>query len=297
MLVIGSKAMSYNAVSYRVPSCDIDMVSTLEEYEQYISFRVPDKILIDEATKKAVQYDNIIVEFDVAQEGNTNMMMLEAYDALEGIHYADVSTLLMLKMSHRFKKDSPHFHKTMTDIKHLKGLGYEMFTGVLGQAWYWKREEETYSYAHPRLKVSKEEFFKDDEVPYTYDHDSIHEAVAVQHMPAYLWFKPTENEVFCVRELFEECDEKVKLLSVYEEATVLALERSLVPYNYSECPDKVFKYALMKLCTSISSGWWRAYAWDNYEKVVALHEELGVESYVDRFKSNMDKVKPFKEVA
>ena len=53
--------------------------------------------------------------------------------------------------------------------------------------------------------------------------------------------------------------------------------------------------ALMKVCTSITSGWFREYAWENYDKVLDLYNELGEDDYVQRFQRNAHLLKPFKE--
>jgi hypothetical protein len=48
----------------------------------------------------------------------------------------------------------------------------------------------------------------------------------------------------------------------------------------------------MKCCTSIASGFWREYAYENYFKVLNLYSD----SYLDRFKYGLQSgiVKPFK---
>jgi len=55
----------------------------------------------------------------------------------------------------------------------------------------------------------------------------------------------------------------------------------------------VFEMALMKVCTSITSGWFREYAWENYQKVLDLYDSLGEDDYVKRFEQNAHLLKPF----
>jgi len=257
MLVIGSHAMRYNGVNVNRLTRDIDFICTIDEYKTYSSIVPITNIILDTDKKKIIESNGLMLEFDIAQEGDTNWQLLDAFDAFTGLHYANIGLLYLLKISHRYKKDSPHFLKTMSDIWKLRANMYcdyqELeFEGDLLQ-WFKQREEETYNYSHPILKTDKENFFKDDEVPYIYDHDSIHIAIAYPNNPAYLLFKPDDEQVFCSRDMFEKLPLMDKIKSVYEEAAVLALERSIIPYGDGQDIDKVFKYALMKLCTSISS--------------------------------------------
>jgi formaldehyde-activating enzyme involved in methanogenesis len=96
-----------------------------------------------------------------------------------------------------------------------------------------------------------------------YDHDTVH--VAVAHLD-----KPEDEEVMCSKEMFLACDRKIQLYSVVEEAMVLALERSLVPYPGKKTPKEAFTLTLMKVCTSITSGW-REFALENYDAALDLY--------------------------
>jgi hypothetical protein len=53
-------------------------------------------------------------------------------------------------------------------------------------------------------------------------------------------------------------------------------DRDLLVTGLSEVS---FLKALEKVCTSITSGWWREFAWENYEAALAMHDR----NYVDRF--------------
>lgn len=287
MIIIGSQALRHHGIEVNRLTQDVDFIATLEEYQTYKSRLMAFKVVVDETTKKVLCNGTIKLEFDIALEGDSNNYLLEWYNPKGDLVYAPKRLLLDLKLSHRYKKDSPHFYKTMSDIKLLRESGADKYPSSLSGGWYNLRENETYNYNHPNLKVTKGEFFKDDEVEYIYDHDSIHLAVKLLSKPAYTYFKPTGSDVYCSRELFERLPHFVQLASVYEEACVLSLERSLIPYNYSEDPDKVFRYALMKLCTSISSGWWREFAWENHEGVLNMHTFMGCSDYVERFQEGL----------
>lgn len=287
MLVIGSQALKHHGIDTGRVSLDIDFICTLGEYENYKASILEANVIIDEPNKKVIDTGTIKLEFDIAQDGDTNSSLLFQYPEGE-LTYAKPELVYILKMTHRFKKNSPHFHKTMHDINLLRDLGY----GNIHPSWWpWieDREKETYDYALPKLNQSKDNFFDTDGVEYTYDHDSIHKAIKMMDKPAYEYFKPEENDVFCSKELWDKCPEEVKLNAVMEESGVLALERSLVPYEFG-CAGhqrEVFSYALMKVCTSITSGWFRDYAWEHYKEVMDAWDDKFY-NFVDKFQEGLE---------
>ena len=327
MLLVGSQAMKHHFPDYREPK-DTDYICTFEEFQKWVKARkevegdivrcVPlsgDKFHV--RTKDGWNY-----EFEIAWPGSSGYSLLEMFDAVDKYEVCSKEWLYALKMSHRYLKNNPHFLKTMQDIHFLRSeLIPAVQNTVVNNPWFRQREEETYTYKHPKLDVSKGEFFTDD-VPYIYDHDTIHltqalmgktvsipcpdgiEGCCVYHCqytptPAYSFYMQDGAQVMTDKEKFFSVSEKVRLYGVYEESCVLALERSQIPYGLGKeggpTPRRSFLYALEKVCTSITSGWFREYAWENYEKVVALYESLGENNYIERFQKNQHLLKPFKE--
>jgi len=136
--------------------------------------------------------------------------------------------------------------------------------------WVKEREKETLVRKHPKLNTIKKEFFNGDGVLYVYDHDSIHRAVAMGKEPAYTLFKKDGADVSVDKDKFFNLSQEKRLHSVAEEAMVLALERSHIPYG-TLSEHKAFEIALQKVCTTISSGWWREFAWENYYTVKGIY--------------------------
>lgn len=271
MLIIGSVAMAHHGLkrSFNQRMVDIDMVATQAETEMFSGCEI-----IKESDSKVVFFDGEIhYEVELATPGSNQEELLNILGtATDGsFEYAPRDVLYALKMSHRFKKNSPHFYKTMQDILAMRAeWGCEGISERL-QAWFKRRERETYTYAHPKLDQSKEGFFDTsvfEENPYVYDHDSLHEAVKILRKPAYTYF--LDGPVKVSREMFEGLDRYCQLCSVFEECCVLALERAIIPHDTNQ--DKAFSIALMKVCTSISSGWWREFAWENHQEIVAMYK-------------------------
>lgn len=295
MLMIGSLAMSHHYPEAGIVARDTDYIGTMDEFRTWSrGFAKGDIILCkpSSATKMHVRTkDGWNYEFDIAQPGDTNQFLLDYFDIDDRMTIAPPHVLLALKLSHRYKRNSPHFLKTMRDIQFLRGKGVTIGTEL--EEWLPVREKATYTYAHPKLDVSKSAFFDGDGVPYVYDHDSIHMTQALYlGLPAYARYMKEASQVMTSKAKFFDCSEEIRLAGVYEESCVLALERSQIPFPEAS-PRKSFEYALMKVCTSITSGWFREFAWENYDKVLDIYEKEGEDGYLKRFKANQHLLKPY----
>src|SRR5271167_631391 len=300
MLLIGSHAAIINGLHVERKPADIDLMLTPGGFQQLKEFLKDDTektIFIDKRHVALKLKSGEIIEIEIAWPDSSSDWLLQQrrlpqiaeYPLSVGEHtltvmVPQINLLLALKLSHRYKRNSPHFLKTMADIRMLRAGGatvhtYEDFIKM--------REKETYDYAHPSLKRDKKNFFKDDGIKYVYDHDSIHEAIALNAKPAYRSFSADDQEVYSSRELWNECTEQLKLCAVVEESYVLALERSQIPFKGQLDPKTSFDMALMKVCTSITSGWFREYAWEHYREARSLYSP----GYVNVFWDAVDQGK------
>ncbi|MND52512.1 hypothetical protein D3C80_435290 [compost metagenome] len=322
MLIVGSKAAAFWNIDLGRPAGDFDAICTFSQFNKWYKDnkgRMVHAVPTNEGRYyHCVSRDGFNYEFELAWPGTSAEAILNSYPiaAQGGVSHAQPWDLLMIKCSHRFKRNSPHFLKTMKDIKVL--LAHEGYNGIdsflssMGDGekqLYRLRESESYNYAHPKLDVSKEDFFKGDGVDYVYDHDSIHLAVALMtdfweshtvrtNRPAYTGYMKDGSEVMTSSEKFWSVSEETRLYGVYEETCVLALERSQIPHGLGKEGGPTarwsFETALMKVCTSITSGWFRNYAYNNYDKVLDLYEQMGENDYLERFERNAHLLKPFK---
>ncbi|MCZ6924763.1 MAG: hypothetical protein O7D30_04935, partial [Rickettsia endosymbiont of Ixodes persulcatus] len=238
--------------------------------------------------------ESVIVEVEIAEKYENTANILIAMASLTPYAWVTPEWLYFLKMSHRYKKDSPHFWKTRLDIEAMRQRGIGMPEGV--EDLFKERERLTYTNKLPKLNQGSDTFFKKDDGFYVYDHDSLHVAVKLFDKPAYTYYMQEGAEVMTSREKFFACPLHIQLAGTYEESCVLALERSLVPFNFEPTPEKAFNMALSKVCTSITSGYFREFSWENCLKVMEIYRKIGTSDYVERFHSGMEKglIKPFK---
>lgn len=289
LVVIGSTALNHYH-SVREPK-DLDLLGSLKEASDYLKiFGYYSCYPIDNGNKYffRTKLPNRIIELDItwknSQAEKLFNFIINDPETIEkdGFLYPSLDILYLLKMSHRYLKNSPHFDKTRQDILLMRSLGAKIKPEH--KDFLKARSKATYNYPHPKLNVDKKDFFKGDAIGYVYDHDSIHEAIKHLSYPAYTYFKDDKAEVFCSKSKFFSLEESYRLLAVLEESYVLALERSQIPYRGKISPDKSFKIALTKVCTSITSGWFREYAWEHWDEVYKLYDP----NYAEKFFSLAD---------
>lgn len=303
MILIGSRALEKCCPGALISRNfkDTDLIGTVDEVESF--FRRHGIPMTYVSKGKALgREDHLIYDVEVAWPGSSGRSLLEILEKNPHLVHSTYSggflvpvmdVLYALKMSHRYLRNSPHFLKTMRSIRAMRAMGAKVPEELEG--WMVQRERETYWYQHPSLNRSKKDFFKDEVLKYVYDHDSIHEAVAIGDVPAYQLFKKDGAEVQTDRSKFESLPVRTRLNAVLEESYVLALERSVIPHGSD--PEKAFMMALEKVCTSITSGWFREFAWENYEAVVSRFHQLEVEGsgYFQKFTSGLERgiIKPY----
>lgn len=274
MLIVGSVALREHRLlpPYREIK-DFDAIMTFPEFNEWTPPDGP------EIQRKPISPKTFVVttpgrlyDIEIAWPGTAAMALLEDERGLcpggsENTVVASAEALLALKLSHRYLKNSPHFLKTMQDIHHLRSYGIVLTPWL--KEWLPWRERETYTYKHPSLMKNKDGFFNGDGVPYKYDHDSLHVAVACGGPPVYTAYAAPGQEVLSSKELWDPMPRQLKIQAVWEECAVLALERSIIPHGTDH--NVAFMMALEKVCTSITSGWFREFAWEAYEDVKWFH--------------------------
>lgn len=300
MIIVGSRAFQAVLTPTVAPTVnmDHDFIAYEDEWNEYQARNQGRPVAVKSQNVRAFVVGDgksrcCYHEAYIVQPGSSDEMIYQLMGAVPRKDvYATPEILLAMKMAHRFKKNTRNFIKTMMHIHKLREFGVVM--GPEHEAIFKKREQESLNYGHPKLNVGKGAFFKDD--IYTYDHDTIHEAIAVDGIPAYRSYMVDGAEVMTSKEKFFKCSRCVQLLGVYEESCVLALERCLIPFPGKVNPYNAFLMALEKVCTSITSGWFREFAWENYcdvVKIYADHARDG-EIYLDLFNKNKHLLKPHK---
>jgi hypothetical protein len=300
MILIGSRALALRAptILFRKP-LDFDWLCTKPEFDAWLDTNADKvgmtKFYPEKDGAKWIVEGVTNCEFEMIVPGTSSQMLSDlvhldplSLDTPFGL-VPNLDILFTIKTSHRYLKNSPHFWKTLVDWHLMKKVGakvrpeYEEFLKL--------REKETYNYPHPKLNVGKGEFFKDDGLDYVYDHDTIHQSVARGERPAYTYYMKDGAQVLSEKAKFFASSREVQLNGVIEEAAVLAIERSLVPHPGVWTPEFAWKFALSKVCSSITSGWFRQFAYENALDILKMYPE----GYWEKFQKDVESglVKPF----
>lgn len=298
IVLVGSAAFNFNRHNdihdaIFTSKVDLDLICNEDEamafakwYGQVQGLNIVSVGKINQDRKLIIKFNNqFVIETELTLEGRTAALVLatlfddgdidppERFIGGFGLVIPPLQFLYKLKESHKYLKNSPHFHKTMNDIALYKSLELTPREGKEEpyRKFFELRTKETYDYDLPKLNVDKKTFFKEEDGFYVYDHDSLHEAVALYGKPAYLSYQKEGTEVLTSKELFFAQPFYIRLAGAYEETCVLALERAIIPNQVH--PLRAFRIALMKVCTSITGGWFRAFCYDNYHQIMSMYSD------------------------
>ena len=170
---------------------------------------------------------------------------------------ATPAELYTLKISHSFweiNHSAANWNKHAGDIMFLAGQPevalirplYDLLLPI------WK---DKYDRTRISTHKSKDEFFADN-VDRKYDHDSLHESVAYGDTPLYVRVLRDGADVAVDNAKFRAMDHETQIRLVREEIYATALERILVPGNYSGSPGAAYWWALRRTATSLFQGEW-----------------------------------------
>jgi len=280
MILLGSRALKLTHPHLVKRQCsDFDFISTEEDchnwvrnniqnIEEYKVVKTADKIIVNGKTN---------IEFEIIKPGNSASLLQSIVEndpksiktSFGLIPSLDV--LFAIKSSHKYKKfedDSRRFWKTACDYHLMKLNGASIKDEH--KEFIKLREKETYLNKTPSLtNQTKASFFSAAHgINYKYDHDSLHEAVKHLDMPAYKYYAKDNDEIKSDKNKFFEVSEEIRMLGAIEEAQVLYLERFAIPNNDYKENKEMFNFAVAKMASSITSGFFREWCYENIFKIV-----------------------------
>lgn len=126
---------------------------------------------------------------------------------------------------------------------------------------------------NPNLMQTKEDFFND-AVEKKYDHDYLHELVAFYQKPLYTKLLRDNSLAWCDLDKWNKLSHEDQVKCVAEETLVIAMERFMIPNNWNYPSKLAFMKALKKVCTTLTSGWFRDKAIDSYPEVMLQYNDF-----------------------
>ena len=124
-------------------------------------------------------------------------------------------------------------------------------------------------------------------------HDEMHNVMAHYDEPLYNRMLESKDSVKCLKSLWDKFTFEDKCRCILEEAYVIALERKILPGIFGGkqffSPNASIEWSLMRICTTLCSGWFRQFATDNYIKIYNMHNRSYVENFLTKYKLDIIK--------
>ncbi len=295
MLVIGSQAMRVGLEDIgmgleRVPT-DIDVLAREAEVFNAVNFMglTYEKITPNKVLCKGP--DGRHVEIEIAHSGTSSELYLDWAEKMSvlprislygfSMDRAPLEILFSLKKAHRHSPRA--FHKHVKDYNLLREIlgGKDAFERVTKLRY--QETVERHKLKTPSLNKSTKDFFDDKVSNRTFIHDQIHEVMAFDERPMFEKIKIDPDKVACSKEKFFALTKTQQRQCVQEEAYVIALERAMIPMLFEgeaiANPYEAYKWAVMRICTTLCSGWFREWALENYEHIMFWYDK----GYVEKF--------------
>jgi hypothetical protein len=297
MFIIGSTALKEGLKKYglglgRDPK-DLDFICTQLEMEKFCAEHGVPFNKLAEYKYHTQLLNGTHAEFELLEHSKSGKLYYEYISKFTQPKYgfenhllAPLEVMLSIKRSHRHYPRQ--FDKHIQDYSLIKQV---MPIDILDGITKIREEEIAERYGKlktPSLNKSKDDFFTDNVSNRTFIHDEIHKIMAHREKPMYEYYSVGDGTVKCSKEKFFAMPYWRQYWGVQEEAYVIALERILIPMIYSggplSTPDKAFKWALMRICTTLTSGWFRDFATENYTMIVESRKA----DYADIFFNAVD---------
>ncbi len=289
MIIVGSKALNYHFPEYKREVKDIDIIGTSDDIKYLINSLRPENVrhTDDITTLFNIKCNEVFNTNNVEILNADNSEALKEYLKFEngetGLKYASPEVLLSLKKSHihfpiKFSKHIIDYNFLLNNLKEDKLKDITNLNFI-------ETEKRIGKLKTPSLKKSTSNFFgqSDGYVKYFYKHDDIHHVMAHYNRPIYEDMQVDSESAWCEKDMWSKFNFEKKAKCVLEEAYVIALERKIIPM-LNGCGEiitakKAFDWSLMRICTTLCSGWFRQFATDNYVKILEYYNP----NYVQKF--------------
>lgn len=295
-MLIGSRAIkAHFQTTFDRKLRDYDLIGTPEQVVALfnkLKSRVA-KFRITESKRKIMLWlkNNYVVEVEIAEPNSSALAFLQANAKQNKIRVADLydhecilpslQTLSLIKLSHL--RLPINWKKHIEDYHFLKMRMMDAATNEELAAYRLRRIETDNRKRKPNLAKTNEDFFAASEkkVKRFYHHDDLHAATCFYQQPLFNIIKKDQGKALVSFELFKDLPKMTQIKLVQEECFAIALERVIIPalvegkdYDANEA----FRYALKRICTTLTGGWFR---------------EFAIENYPEMFKHNVDYVEKF----
>lgn len=287
MILVGSKALKHWIPLSR-EGFDYDVSGTKDEFDAWVRDNRSNIMHIHNSHKgqkyNILMEDRTPIEFEISNP-KSSCELLEKINTGPIINFygtdikiGDVNVLFVCKKSHITKPI--HWWKHIRDYHVLKPLTNLTEKHLLAL----KRRIKETDARHPKspkpnLNMSNDDFFNKSEkyVGRQYRHDFLHESTCFYDRPLFERLKFDKSKAKLEKSLFMKLNHEDKIKLVQEECFAIALERQIIP-NRTTDQRLAFNHALERICTTLTSGWFREFAIDHVPAILDFKVK-----YADKF--------------
>lgn len=320
MIIIGSRAFlapnneNQEEDALRLLKADYDVIMSWEDFTSWHQTYHTSIVLMYPTDKNKYKVkvqkngqDTKQYEIEIAAQGTSaHFLLTNENEATTGVikgYFGEVYRTLSpmyLKLTKKSHIIYPiHFEKTMNDYNRLKALTDGIQEDEIMKEYFTLRSNEAKErnkQSVPKLNITNEEFFSSKlAVEQYFVHDDIHEMVKHHDIPVYEMMKRDYSLAKCEEDMFHQLPFDYRIQAVQEEAYTIALERYIVPqaYDFSNDYYICYKRAVMRICTNLCSGWFRAFAIEHYQEVINRYNPNFVENFKQKVRNG--EIVPIKE--
>lgn len=322
MIIIGSRALySRFKDQYsieRVNKADYDVIMSYDDFNNWIT-KFNDYI-IDMIPKSHNKYNIKIIingkknqfEIELGLENTSAKFLLDNIDDVCDLNYIDNNNtewkclslpyLMLMKKSHL--NFPVHFEKNILDYHFLNEIigSFELNENMKSFFCLRKNEADLRfkdKHSTPSLNMTNDKFFgvSGKAVGRVYIHDDLHDIVKHFNVPVYDMLKSEDKKesAWCDKDLFKNLPYDYRVKCVQEESYVIALERYIIPKlgkyeDFFWC----YKRALMRICTTLCSGFFREFAQENYVNILDSYSEEFYNKFIYAKENNI--IKPMEHL-
>lgn len=287
-VLIGSKALKHWYSNFPISKhSDFDIIVSENEYKNFG--------VVDNTRKTIIRDQKLEIETDCLASNRyiIEKCQKDSYIVTNDVkcYIAQPDLLVSIKHSHRHFED--HWHKNIKHYNFLRSMGAVVDDHLSSIR---NIEKQKRSGFRP-MNISNTDFFQASEkfVNRIFVHDDIHYATCYYDAPLWSRCKKNMDLAKIDFDLFKMLDYADQVKMVQEEAFVIALERRIIPKsmkygsfsNSSVTSDDIassYAWAVMRIGTTLTSGWFREFTIDNYVKVMK-HSHDFVGKFVTAFES------------
>lgn len=294
MLIVGSKALKFYFPNFKRVVKDIDIIGYSDDVNTLCDLLYPTEV---KKGKNTVLLRNITNKTDIFNTDNVEVLLVDNSISLRKYMQYD-NERLFASPEVLFSLKKSHIHFPIKFEKHIEDYSflYNHFNGVdflsdVTEINFKEAEERLGKLKTPSLNKTVKEFFgqSDGYVKSYFIHDDIHRVMAHYDKPLYEMMQVDKKLAKCEKDMWNLFTFEDKCKCVLEEAYVISLERKIIPMIFGGgrgyTSEEALDWALMRVCTTLCSGWFREFATNNYYDIKKLVNKNYVEKFLTEYEN------------